>query len=336
MSAVVFYIATIVNYFFIYNILAWGLNIQFGYAGILDFTYITFMATGAYIAGVTSLGRQQPGTGVVYILGWHLPFPIPILLGGLAAAALGLVIGLVAINRLRSDYLAIVTLSVGIILYSLVGNFTNLFDGFNGLVGVPEPLNGQVHLGVNTYTVFYIAVAGFFMAILWVVAHRLLRSPLGRTMRAIREDVDVAEAFGKNTFRIRLWAMVIGSFFAGIGGALLIGFIGAFSPDGWSTQETFIIWAILLIGGRGNLWGSVLGSFLVIALLSEATRYLPSIPNNAFLEPALRNIVIGAGLIVVLRFRPRGILPERKATFAEVRAPAPPRESARLEPGHAD
>ncbi len=322
MAAIVFYLATVVNYFFIYNILAWGLNIQFGYAGILDFTYITFMAVGAYVAGVTSLGPQQPGTGVVYILGWHLPFPIPILLGGLAAAVLGLIVGLLAINRLRSDYLAIVTLSVGIILYSLVGNLTGLFDGFDGLVGVPEPLNGQVHLGVNTYSIFYMAVSGAVMLLLWFFAQRLRASPLGRTMRAIREDVDVAEAFGKNTFRIRLSAMVIGCFYAGVGGALLIGFVGAFSPDGWSTQETFIIWAILLIGGRGNNWGSVVGSFLVIALLSEATRYLPTIPNNAFLEPALRNIVIGAGLIVVLRFRPQGILPERKAHFPEIRTAA--------------
>ncbi|HUY97117.1 MAG TPA: branched-chain amino acid ABC transporter permease [Verrucomicrobiae bacterium] len=320
MSAIVFYIATVVNYFFIYNILAWGLNIQFGYAGILDFTYITFMAVGAYVAGVTSLGRQQPGTGVTYILGWHLPFPLPLLLGGLAAALLGLLVGLLAINRLRSDYLAIVTLSVGIIIYSLVGNLTGLFDGFDGLVGVPEPLNGQVHLGVNTYTIFYMAVTGVVMVILWFFAQRLRSSALGRTMRAIREDVDVAESFGKNTFRIRLVAMVIGCFYAGIGGALLIGFVGAFSPGGWSTLETFIIWAVMLIGGRGNNWGSVLGSFLVIALLSEATRFLPAIPNNAFLEPALRNIVIGAGLIVVLRFRPQGILPERKAQFSEVRA----------------
>ena len=106
--------------------------------------------------------------------------------------------------------------------------------------------------------------------------------------------------------------MVVGCVYAGIAGGLLVGFISALNPGGWQAGETFLLYAALLLGGRGNNWGAVLGAFLVPVLFQEATRYLPAIQGHPELIPAIRNMIVGALLIGILWFRPEGILPERK------------------------
>ena len=317
MSALLFYISALLVYFFVNNILTWGLNIQFGYTGILNFAFIVFVAIGAYITGVTSLGRPDPYSGQTYIFGFSWPFPLTLLAGGVAAALFGVLVGFIALKRLRSDYMAIVTVAVGAISYDFIGNFTPLFNGWDGLGGVPSPLIDTLNLDFATYQWFFVALAGVVMLILWWVAHRIYNSPFGRTLRSIREDIDVSEAFGKNTFRYRMIAMVIGCFYAGIAGGLLMEFISAFNPSGWTAGETFVIWAALLIGGRGNNWGAILGALLVPVVFQEATRFLPQF-GSAELIPALRNIIVGALLILVLWFRPQGIIPERKKRFYEL------------------
>jgi ABC-type branched-subunit amino acid transport system permease subunit len=314
MTAVLYYLATLVVFFFIYNILTWGLNIQFGYTGILNFAFIVFMAVGAYVTGVTSLGRPGIDSGQTYVLGLGWFFPLPLLAGGIVAGLFGLFVGGVALKRLRSDYMAIVTVAVGSIAYDIVGNYTPLFNGWDGLSGVPAPFSDLI-VDPVMYQVIFIVLSGIVMLILWWVANRIHKSPFGRTLRSIREDLDVSEAFGKDTFRYRMIAMFIGCFYAGIAGGLLMEFVGAFNPSGWTAGETFVVWAALLVGGRGNNWGAVLGALLVPVIFQEATRFLPQFPNNPALIAALRNIVVGSLLILVLWFRPQGILPERKPRF---------------------
>ncbi|HAC46659.1 MAG TPA: hypothetical protein DCF65_11415 [Chloroflexi bacterium] len=330
MGPIAYYLATLVVYFFIFAILTWGLNIQFGSAGILNFTYITFFAIGAYFTGVAMMARPTTDSNMRYILGLNWPFIPSLLLGALAAGLLGLLVGLVALRRLRSDYLAIVTVSVGAIVYDFVNVNTSAFNGGDGIAGVPYPFNDQLNLDPNTYIFFYVGLTGFVMLVLGVVAFRLYKSPLGRTLRAIREDSDVAAAFGKDTYRFRMIAMVIGCLYAGIAGGLLIGFISALNPGGWTAGETFIIWAALLVGGRGNNWGALLGAFLVPVLFVEATRFLPEIPGHPVLIAAIRNMIVGGLLIGVLWFRPEGILPERKARFPFVGS-TQPRKDAQLD-----
>ncbi len=318
MSPVVYYLTTLIVFFFIFAISTWGLNLQFGTAGILNFTYITFFAVGGYFTGVSMLGRPDALSNMRYILGLNLPFPIALLIGATAAGILGLLVGLVALRRLRSDYLAIVTVSAGAIIYDFVNVNTGLFNGADGIAGIPYPFNDALNLDPNTYTFFYIALSGLLTLVLGLLAFRIYNSPLGRTLRAIREDADVASAFGKDSYRFRMIAMVVGCVYAGIAGGLLVGFISALNPGGWVAGETFLLYAALLLGGRGNNWGALLGAFLVPVLFQEATRYLPQIPGHAELIPALRNMIVGGLLIAVLWFRPEGILPERKAKFPGV------------------
>lgn len=318
MNAIVFYITTLVVFWFINNILTWGLNIQFGYAGILNFALIVFMALGAYVTGVFSLPVANGISGQTYVLGLSWQFPFTLLMGGLAAAAFGAVVGLIALKRLRSDYMAIVTVAVGVITYDFVGNTTNLFNGWDGLGSVPQPLYDVVNISYANYQFFFVLLAGVIMVLMWLLAQKIYNSPFGRTLRSIREDQDVSEAFGKNTFLYRMMAMIIGCFYAGIAGGLLIEYITAINPSGWTTGETFVIWTALLIGGTGNNWGAALGALLVPVLFQEATRFLQHLPeftNSPSLIPALRNIVVGTLLIIVLWFRPQGAIPERKARF---------------------
>ena len=322
MGAVLGYIATLGVYFFIYNIFCLGLNIQFGYAGILDFTVITFMAIAGYFAGVAVLGPPQRGSEIFYILGLNLPWPVALVIGVAAAGALGSLIGLVALRRLRSDYLAIVTLASGSIVYGIVNNDNKIFDGGAGLVGVPQPYTSVFGFNPNTYTWYFLIICAVIMLFCWFVAERIYRSPLGRTMRAIREDMDVAEAFGKDAFRVRMLAMVIGCMFVGLGGVLTLAYVSALSPAGWSTGETFVIWAALIVGGRANNLGAIVGSFLVAVLFNEATRFLPAIPGDPNLISNIRNMCIGALVILTLWFRPQGAIPERKARFPELPIPA--------------
>lgn len=321
MNAIVFYVTTLLVFFFVNSILTWGLNIQFGYAGILNFALIIFMALGAYVTGVFSLPVATGISGQTYILGLSWQFPFTLLMGGLAAAAFGGVVGLIALKRLRSDYMAIVTVAVGVITYDFVGNTTKLFNGWDGLGSVPQPLYDTLNIGFANYQFFFVALAGVVMVLMWLLAQKIYSSPFGRTLRSIREDQDVSEAFGKNTFLYRMAAMIIGCFYAGIAGGLLIEYITAINPSGWTTGETFVIWTALLIGGTGNNWGAALGALLVPVLFQEATRFLQHLPafnNSPNLIPALRNIVVGALLIVVLWFRPQGVIPERKARFFEL------------------
>ena len=327
MPPIVFYLITLVVFWFDFNILTWGLNIQFGYTGILNFAFIIFMAIGAYVSGVFALPQANGIAGQTYILGLSWPFPLTMIMGGLAAAALGFFVGLIALKRLRSDYMAIVTVAVGAIAYDFIGNVTGLFNGWDGLGGVPQPLELRFNIDPISYQFVFVAIAGVTTLILWWFANRIYSSPFGRTLRSIREDQDVSEAFGKNTFKYRMLAMIIGCFYAGIAGGILIFFITALNPSGWTTGETFVIWTALLVGGTGNNWGAMLGALLVPVGFQEATRFLPQGFLNPDLLAALRNIVVGLLLILVLWFRPQGIIPERKARFNRFRIPlrgAPP------------
>jgi len=315
MSPILFYATTLLVFWFDYNILTWGLNIQFGYTGILNFAFIIFMAIGAYVSGVFALPQANGVAGQTYVLGLSWPFPITFLMGGLAAALLGLLVGFVALKRLRSDYMAIVTVALGAIAYDFIGNVTGLFNGWDGLGGVPQPLLTRFNIDYNTYQFVYVVVAGVFALILWWFANRIYSSPFGRTLRSIREDQDVSEAFGKNTFKYRMIAMVIGCFYAGIAGAILIGFSTALNPSGWTAGETFVVWTALLVGGTANNWGAMLGALLVPVGFQEATRFLPQLTSNPSFIPAMRNILVGSMLILVLWFRPQGIIPEKKTRF---------------------
>jgi branched-chain amino acid transport system permease protein len=287
-----------------------GLNLQYGYAGLLNFAFYTFVAIGAYVAAVTTMGAPPTNLGLeTYILQWSLPWPVGLFLGGLAAAALGALVFSFTVPRLRSDYLAIVTVALAFIVWTLINNFIPLFNGAQGLYGIPY-LTGNAQVSIQDYSELVAGLGLLILAAFVWLSSRIFRSPYGRVLRAIREDEMVVTAFGRTVWQAQFWVYVLGCFMGGIAGGLLVFYITAWSPAGFLPLESFVLMAALIIGGSGNYWGALLGAFVLIEGLNELTRYLPVLDSYAHVG-SIRVIVIGVGLILVLRFRPDGLLPER-------------------------
>ena len=311
MPSFVFYLLTVVIFGAIYGTLAIGLNIQWGYTGILDFMYIAFVAVGGYVTSLLMMPPALPGSGFQYVLGLNWPFIPALLVGGLAAALLALIVGLLSLNRLRSDYFAIVTVAVSLVLYTIAGNNTPLVNGWDGIAGIPQPFQDVLNLDYNTYQFFFLGMCIVILILVYIFSERLYRSPFGRALRSVREDELVAQGLGKNVFALRLKAFVIGAFIAGIGGSMLVIYVDAFNPSAWTTGETFFLWAALLLGGSANNRGAMLGALIVPVLFAEVTRFLPAFGSPTVVN-ASRYIAIGILLILTVRFRPQGILAEKR------------------------
>jgi branched-chain amino acid transport system permease protein len=289
-------------------VLSFGLNIQYGLTGLLNLSYILFVAIGAYVSGVVLSPPASP-PGTQYILGLDQPFVVGVLAGTIAAGAVAVVVGAVALRNLRADYFAIITLVFAEGALQIISQFQPLFNGSEGLINIPQPLS--THLLGRTYNLFYLGVC-VAVAILVLVAVELLRrSPFGLALRAVREDQDAAAALGRNVYALKVKAFAIGGAIAGLGGALLGSFVTAFAPAGWGLGETLLILVCLFVGGAGNNVGVMLGTFLIIGLIGQLPTLLPTVPSNPDLIADARYILIGVLIIAFLRWRPRGLLPEK-------------------------
>lgn len=308
-----YYLLTLAVFGAIYGTMAIGLNIHWGYTGILDFMYIAFVAVGGYVTALLMLPPSQPAFQEFYVLGLNWPFIPAIIAGGLASSLLAFIMGLLSLNRLRSDYFAIVTVAASLVLYTIAGNDTALVNGWDGISGIPQPFQNALGLDYNSYQVFFLGLCIVVLILTFLFSERLRRSPFGRSLRSVREDEMVAQGLGKNVFALRLKAFVIGAFFAGVGGSLLVIYVDAFNPSSWTTGETFFLWAALLLGGSANNWGAMLGALIVPVLFGEITRFLPTslFPSPQIVD-AFRYVTIGVLLILTVRFRPQGIIAERR------------------------
>lgn len=304
-----FYISTLVVYFGVDVLSGFALNLQFGYAGVVNFGYIMFQAVGAYLAAVVVLGPSSV-TFQQYILGGHLPFPVPLLVAALAGALLSLVVGLFSLRRIRRDYQAAILLILSLMATQAVQGEVPLFNGSNGLTGVPRPLS-TLPLSLQGYQWAYAGWVLVICAVVYVLVVRLSGSPWGRALRAMRDQEDAAAAIGLNITALRLQVFVIGGAIAGLSGGLLVEYIQAWSPDAWGYAETFVIFTAIFVGGVGNYRGVALGVLLVPIIFLELPRFLPAFGYPG-LTDSLEWVAIGVIWMVCLYVRPRGILPERR------------------------
>lgn len=305
-----FYISAVLIYLGVDVMACWGLNLQYGYTGILNFAYIVFQSAGAYTYAVLTLGPRTPGSFQQYIGGLSLPFPLPVLAGGAVAGLLSAVIGAVALRRLRSDYQAMVFLVIGLIATAVITNAQGLFNGAAGLSVIPKPLQTVLNLTVIGYQWFYVALVAVFCLITYWFVSRITRAPLGRSLRAVRDHEQAAAALGKNVAGLRMVSFITGGVIAGVSGALLVGFISAWSPGSWLYQETFVYFTALIVGGTANNAGAAFGALLVPVAFLEATRFLPPIGGPGLID-ALQWVAVGMLTLVFLWFWPRGVLAER-------------------------
>jgi branched-chain amino acid transport system permease protein len=280
----------------IYAIMALGMNVIWGMAGLINLGLVGFFAVGAYVSALLTLR-----------LG--LPIPLGILAGTAAASVAGVLVALITV-RLRGDYLAIVTLGFAETLRIVMSNEIWLANGTDGLSGIPGPLRGA--LGPHLFNLFYLGITAAIVTVLFFLVERLVHSPFGRVLRAIRDDEQVAQVAGKNVVMFKVKAFAFGTAALGLAGALYGHFTSYIAPDLFAPLLTLYVKLSLLAGGLGNSIGAVLGAVVVVFFL-EATRFItPLIPAiSAVQGAALREILISVALLVILRFYSKGLVPER-------------------------
>ena len=309
----------------IYAVFALGLNVHWGYTGLFNIGIAGFFALGAYTTALLTTQPPDPTLFEDFVFGgnWSemgfldLGLDVWFFLGLIAAGA---VCGIVALGigyltlRLRDDYLAIATLGIAESTRLFFLNEKWVANGSKGLYRIPKFLGDWV--SPENYDYLYLVVTAAVLIILFVAVERAVKSPWGRALRAIREDETAAEASGKDVSSFKLQAFILGAVIMGIGGALFAHNVRFLSPITFDPLlATFVIWAMLMVGGAGNNWGAVLGAFVVWGIWT-GTQFLPGV----FSDPNLRFFMIGALIVAVIMLRPGGLFGEERRVVSAGRA----------------
>lgn len=305
----------IIDFALLYIMLALGLNIVVGYAGLLDLGYVAFYAVGAYCWALLA----SPHFGL------NLPFWVILPTGAAIAGLFGVLLGTPTL-RLRGDYLAIVTLGFGEIIRIFLNNLNapvNITNGPQGITQIEPITLGGFSLG-KTQEVLGLTLSSphlyYYLFLLCValvvfVCMRLENSRIGRAWVAIREDEMAAAAAGINTRNIKLLAFAMGAIFGGLSGGLFASFQGFVSPESFNLMESIMILSMIVLGGMGNIYGVILGALLV-TMIPEALRYTGDLQRavfgEVFIDPAdLRMLLFGIALVLMMLLRPAGLLPSK-------------------------
>jgi len=304
----------IANFAILYILLALGLNIVVGFAGLLDLGYIAFYAVGAYTYALLA----SPHFNL------HLPFWVILPIGAALAALFGLLLGAPTL-KLRGDYLAIVTLGFGEIVRIFLNNLSrpvNLTNGPQGVAGIdPFRIDGfdfaqyQTLLGLQfsgPIKYYYLLLAVVIAVI--VINLRLQNSRIGRAWEAIREDEIAASAMGINTRNVKLLAFAMGASFGGLAGGMFSAMQAFISPESFVLVESIMVVSMVVLGGMGNIWGVILGA-LLLSFVPEILRWTVEPLQDALFgrqliaPEVIRMLIFGLALVLVMLFRPAGLLP---------------------------
>jgi len=290
------YLIAMATFGCLYALLALGLNLVWGMTGMINLGLVGFFAFGAYVSALAT--KRAGGPMVLGVAG-------ALVLTAGAGAVMALVTA-----RLRGDYLAIITLGFSEVVRITASNEIWLTNGTDGISGIPGPWRGRVTPEV--FNLIFLVLAAAVVAVALAVLQRVRHSPYGRVLRAIRDDDQVAAVAGKHVLRFKVEAFALSAGILGVAGALWGHYTSFIAPDVFVPLITIYVVLALTAGGTGNNWGAVVGAFLVVFFMEVtrfATGWLPSLKPVQI--AAVRELSIGASLLVVLRFRPTGLLPER-------------------------
>ena len=312
----------------VYCLAAIGLNVHFGYTGLLNFGQAGFMAVGGY--AVSS-----------FVATWGLPFWLGCFVGLAAAGVLALLLGVPTL-RLRADYLAIVTIAAAEIIRQTIGSVTLLkyFGGQDGLQGFNQsfaalnPFTGNVGIpGVVTwrpYDFWTLLVCWTLAGLCCLIVWALMRSPWGRVLRGIREDEDAVRSLGKNVYAYKMQSLMIGGLIGGLAGIMSALQHSAINPSFFATDTTFFAYTVLLVGGAARVLGPVAGTVIFWFLLSFLDLFfsaatagsnplIPSFIMNGNQASLMRFIVMGLSLMLLMVYRPQGIFGDRRELALDAR-----------------
>jgi branched-chain amino acid transport system permease protein len=310
----------------IFAIIAIGLNVQLGYAGITNFGVAAFFLLGSYVAAIFVL---PPSTSsfITYIGGFGevfdfapglrteewAPFVVAVIASGASCAVLAVLLSLLT-PRLKADYLAIATIGVAELLRATANIEVQIVNGDRGLLGIPRPAAGL--FTPQAYPVIMLIIELVVLAGVYFYTERAVRSPWGRVLRAAREDEVATASVGKNVFAFRMKSFVLGAVLMGIAAAFFAFSQGALTPTYFQPlQGTFIFWVMLIVGGVGSNKGAVTGAYVVwglwtITLQVQSLSAIPPVISDRI--PFLRLVLLGGLFIVMLLARPEGLVPEER------------------------
>src|SRR5579862_1411241 len=294
----------------VFVLLALGLNIVVGYAGLLDLGYAAFFAIGSYAYGFLASPR----------FGIHVAFWLMLIVAAVIAGTFGVILGAPTL-RLRGDYLAIVTLGFGEIVPVIFLNADKYTNGPNGINALDPPFLGQYNFGHNPTPYYFVVL--LLIGICVLAIRRLRDSPLGRAWMAIREDEVAAAAMGIDTVKTKLFAFAIGASFSGVGGAVYKRKLGLVTADNFRFTTSAFILSMVVLGGMGNIPGVILGAVILFELQSLILVQLTSWAHQvgAFTHVGVLNqldfvnlkfLLYGLALVLMMLFRPEGLLPSAR------------------------
>lgn len=268
----------------IYAILAIAMQLAVGFTGLLNLGHIAFYAVGAYVSALLALA------------GW--PFWLCVILAGIGAMLFGFLLA-IPTNKIKGDYLALATLGFSFVIYAVALNWTSLTRGPLGLPGIPKPsLFGFVFSDNLSFLILTLIIA----AISYFIINRITKSPFGKVLEAIRDDELATRVMGKNTFKMKSYALGISAFFAGIAGSLYAHYITFIDPSSFTLMQLIPVVAIVIIGGLASLKGTIIAT-IILTLLPEPLRFI-GFPSS-IIGPA-RQILYALFLLLILIYKPRG------------------------------
>jgi len=283
------YALHVLNMISIYAILALSLNLLVGYTGLLSLSHAAFYGIGAYICSLLMMKLS-------------FPFLPAMLLSIVGAVAISFLISLPSL-RLRGDYFVLASLGFQIIVFSVLYNCVELTQGPFGISDIPRPsVFGLTLTSAGSYLAFSVVVAAVCGGLLYLIG----QSPFGRVLKAIREDEIAAESLGKRVSQFKVIAFAIAAGFAAVAGTVFAGYLRYIDPTSFTLVESIFILSIIIIGGTGNVTGPLTGTALML-LLPEALSFL-GIPDN--IAPNLRQVIYGVLIILIMRYRPQGLMGE--------------------------
>lgn len=275
----------------IYTILSVSLNLLVGYTGILSIAHAAFYGVGAYVAALMALNL-------------HTPFLLNLFLAVIASGIFGALVGIPSL-RLRDDYFVIATFAFQIITFSILNNLVGFTGGPLGLPGIPQP--NIFGFEITTHIEFLILVIILAGITFWI-SNKIVKSPFGRLLKAIREDEVFVRAAGRNVLDAKVKVFVISASLASIAGVIYATYITYIDPTSFTIMESIFIISIVIIGGSANLKGSIVGAIVLVAL-PELLRFV-GLPNS--IAANIRQILYGALLVIFMLWRPQGFLGEYK------------------------
>lgn len=293
------FLLLLIIYIGIYSIMSLSLNLIAGYTGLLSLCHAAFMAIGAYATAII-MTRVELNFFIIFVI------------SGIIASIFGALIGLPTL-RLKGDYLAIATLGFGEIVKNILVNWDSLTGGPMGISGIPTPQ--LIFYKFNsTSKMQYVILIWIFVVITYLIIRKLMRSRFGRALEAIREDEIAALTMGINITKYKIFSFTIGAFFAGLAGSIWAYYNQNVTPDTFTFMMSIMVLCMVVLGGLGNHLAVILGA-IIIVLSSELPRLLGF---SSIIPPQFNQITFGLILVLMMIFRPQGILGRKKPDFEKI------------------